>query len=142
LLDGELPNLARFVFVNPRSHDAYPDWAAAADEQVSHLRSASVRWSEDPRLVALLADLQAIPAFADRWSAHQVTEKRRGEKRVVHPDAGELRIAFEVLSLGDDGDQRLVTWLPADARTEAAFDDLGATVAPSSPARLRVVGDD
>jgi len=59
----------------------------------------------------------------------------------MHPDANELAIAYEVLSLGGDGDQRLVTWLPADARTEAAFDSVGADALPTSPAQLRVVGD-
>jgi transcriptional regulator with XRE-family HTH domain len=142
LLDGEPPNMARYIFLNPQAPEVYPEWELAADEQVSHLRSASLRWSHDARLAALLAELQPLPAFASRWSAHEVTEKRRGEKHLVHPEAGDLRIAFEVLSLGDDGDQRLVTWLPADARTEAVFDELGASAAPSSPARLRVVGDD
>jgi hypothetical protein len=135
-------NLARYVFESPQSQQVYLDWSAAADEQVSHLRSASLRWNRDERLVALLDELGSVPEFASRWSAHEVAEKRRGEERLVHPEAGELAIAYEVLSLGNDGDQRLVTWLPADARTEAAFDDLGATATPSSPARLRVVGDD
>jgi transcriptional regulator with XRE-family HTH domain len=135
------PNLARYVFESPQSREVYLDWNAAADEQVSHLRSASLRWNLDERLITLLDELASVPEFAGRWSAHEVAEKRRGEERLVHPDAGQLAIAYEVLSLGDDGDQRLVTWLPADARTEAAFDDLGATATPSSPARLRVVGD-
>jgi transcriptional regulator with XRE-family HTH domain len=135
-------NLARYVFKSPQSRQVYSDWNAAADEQVSHLRNASLRWNLDEGLVALLDELASVPEFASRWSAHEVAEKRRGEERLCHPDAGELAIAYEVLSLGDDGDQRLVTWLPADARTEVAFDRLGATATPSSPARLRVVGDD
>jgi transcriptional regulator with XRE-family HTH domain len=132
MLDGPAPNLARYVFLHPSAPTVYPDWEAAADEQVSRIRSASTRWREDERFVSLLAELSELPAFATRWA---VAEKRRGEMRIVHPTAGELRIAYEVLLLPDDGEQRLVTWLPADARTESAFG--GA----SRPARLRVVGE-
>jgi transcriptional regulator with XRE-family HTH domain len=142
LLDDDPPNMARFVFLHPSAPSVFPDWDGAADTQVSQLRSASVRRHENERLVALLAELQDLPEFASRWSAHQVAEKRRGEKALKHPEAGDLLVAFEVMALGDDGDQRLVTWLPADARTEAAFNELNETAAPSSPARLRVVGAD
>jgi transcriptional regulator with XRE-family HTH domain len=35
MLDGELPNLARYVFLHPSARGVYRDWEAAADEQVS-----------------------------------------------------------------------------------------------------------
>jgi hypothetical protein len=83
-----------------------------------------------------------VPEFAERWQAHEVARKRRGTKIVVHPQAGPLRIDFEVLVLNDDTDRRMVTWLPGDEATAAAFDRLcaDATAAATSPAQLRVVG--
>jgi hypothetical protein len=141
LLDGDVPNLARFTFLDPRAPDVYLDWDDVAAHQVSALRAASVLWGDGARMSALLADLQQDPAFAARWSAHAVAEKRRGEKRLLHPDLGALRIAFEVLLLPDAGELRLVSWLPADARTEAAFATLGTAATPVSPAVLRVVGE-
>jgi transcriptional regulator with XRE-family HTH domain len=140
LLERDEPNLAWFTFRHPRATEVYPDWDDVAAHQVSALRAASVRWGTDPRMDALVADLQEVPAFAERWSAHAVAEKRRGEKRLLHPDLGPLRIAFEVLLLPDANEPRLVSWLPADARTETAF-DVVAGRQPSSPAVLRVVGD-
>jgi hypothetical protein len=44
-------------------------------------------------------------------------------ERLAHPDAGELRLAREVLDL-DAGEQRLLVYLPADAATSAALDRL------------------
>lgn len=133
-------NLARFVFLHPGSRHAYLDWEAVADDQVSRLRTASDRWGHDDRFAQLLAELQLGSDFAERWSRHELAEKGRGEIGLSHPDLGDLRIAFETLSLADDAEQQLVTWLPADGRTEAAFDTLG-TAAPTSPAQLRVVGE-
>jgi hypothetical protein len=60
--------------------------------------------------------------------------------RLRHPDAGDLRLAYDVLALPDDGEQRLVTWLPADEATGASLQVLLAGTAPASPAQLRVVG--
>ena len=41
MLDGAVPNLARHVFLHPDARTVYPDWVAAADEQVSRLRAAT-----------------------------------------------------------------------------------------------------
>jgi transcriptional regulator with XRE-family HTH domain len=140
-LDGPEPNLVRFTFLDPRSRVAYPDWSQTADEQVAVLREAKVRWRHDERLPALITDLEAVPEFAERWQAHEVARKRRGTKIVVHPRAGPLRIDFEVLLLNDDTDQRMITWLPGDEATTAAFDRLCAdATAATSPPHLRVVG--
>jgi transcriptional regulator with XRE-family HTH domain len=139
-LDDPLPNLARYVFLYPDATSVYGDWDAAADEQASLLRGASLPWRDDSGFIALLAELEAVPAFATRWSAHQVTDKRRGTKTLVHPDLGQLQIDYEALLLGDDSGQRLYAWLPADAATAKAFDQ-GAAATPVSPAQLRVVGE-
>lgn len=40
----------------------------------------------------------------------------------MHPEVGELRLAYEILALPDD--QRLVVYLPADDATSATLDHL------------------
>ena len=135
MLDGDSPNLARYTFLHPRAHEVYADWSTIADEQASRLRSATVRWGEVPALVALVEELLGAPGFPERWEAQSVEEKRRGTKVVRHP-TGDLRIDFEALHLPDDGGLRLITWLPGDAATAAAFD---AAVEPIRP-DLKVVG--
>lgn len=138
-LDAGMRNLARYVFLHPSAREVHPDWDAAADEQVQRLRAASMRWMRDDAMAALVAELGDVPEFAARWSDHEVAEKRRGTKRLAHPELGVLHLAYEVMTLADDDEQRLVTWLPADDRTATALDGLAASSAPSSPARLRVV---
>jgi transcriptional regulator with XRE-family HTH domain len=140
MLDGDDPNLARYVFTHPKASTVLPDWELSVDEHVARLRVASVRWGDDARLATMLDEFAAVPAFSARWSRHLVEDKHRGVKRIVHPDAGELRIAYDVLLLPDDGEQRLTTWLPADDATAHALDGLLDAATPSSPARLRVIG--
>ena len=92
-------------------------------------------------MAPLVAELMEAPEFARRWSQHGVADKRRGEQRIAHPALGALRVAYEALLLPDAVDQRLVTWLPDDERTAAAFATLVTTQPePVSPAVLRVVG--
>jgi transcriptional regulator with XRE-family HTH domain len=141
MLDGAVPNLARHVFLQPDARTVYPDWVAAADEQVSRLRAAAGRWDDDDNFVALMDDLRAVPDFVERWAIFAATETRRGTTRIGHPDLGQLRLDYEVLLLADDVDeQRLITWLPADDATAAALTGAGDTALPTSPAQLRVIG--
>lgn len=138
MLDDVPPNLARYVFTNPRARRAYGDWDAAADEQVARLRAAEPRWGAEPAFVALRDVLLTVDEFAPRWSAHPVAEKRRGTKRLEHPDVGVLDLAFEVLLLPDD-DQQLVTWRAADAASEGRLASLVRDGQLVSPAQLSVV---
>jgi transcriptional regulator with XRE-family HTH domain len=141
ILDGAAPNLVRYVFADPRAHTVYPDWSAAADEQVSRMRIAAPHWGSDPGFSALLDELRPLSEFSSRWSAHPVAEKHRGVKRINHPNTGELRVAYEVLLLPDDGDQRLVTWLSADQASGASFNAALAGGPAMSPPQLRVVAN-
>jgi transcriptional regulator with XRE-family HTH domain len=139
LLDDEQPNLARHVFLHPDAGAVYPDRDVVADEQVSRLREASTHWSGDDSVVALIEELGSSPDFASRWRTFSRAEKRRGSLRLRHPALGPLVVDYEVLLLADDADEhRLVTWLPADEATTAAF--AGVEDAPTSPAQLRVIG--
>jgi transcriptional regulator with XRE-family HTH domain len=141
MLDGAVPNLARHVFLHPDARTVYADWTAAADEQVSRLRAAAGRWGDDRDFIELMDGLRATPEFVERWSTFPTTEKRRGTKRLVHPEFGRLRFNYEVLLVSDDVDeQRLVTWLPADEATSTALTRTGDEAVPTSPAQLRVMG--
>jgi transcriptional regulator with XRE-family HTH domain len=140
LLDGSPPNLARHAFLHPAARDVYLVWDLAADDLVAQLRACSLRWSHDPAYTALIEELSGSADFASRWAAHDSEPRGRGEMRLVHPQLGTLRVAHESLGVDGEAEQRLVTWLPADEQTAAAF-EIAAGSAPSSPARLRVVGD-
>ena len=140
MLENAEPNLARYVFLHRDARTVYPDWTAAADEQVARLRAASVRWGDNERFAMLMDELRTAPDFVERWSKFATKDNRRGTTRMVHPDFGRLRINYEVLLPAEVDEQRLITWLPADDSTTTAFAGLGDAATPSSPAQLRVIG--
>jgi transcriptional regulator with XRE-family HTH domain len=141
MLDGAIPNLARYVFLHPDARTVYPDWVAAADEQVSRMRAVTACRRDDDDIAMLMGELRNAPGFAERWSLFATTEKRRGATHVVHPEIGRLRFNYEALLLPDDVDeQRLVTWLPADDATALALARISDAAVPTSPAQLRVIG--
>src|SRR3954453_6821937 len=141
VFDEARPNLPRHVFLHPQARTVYPDWSAAADEQVSRLHAAAGRWGDDDDFKALMDDLRTVPEFNERWSLFATTEKRRGTRLIAHPDLGRLRFSYEVLLLPDDvNEQRLITRLPADDATAHALSHVGGNPVPSSPAQLRVIG--
>lgn len=126
LFDRTPPNLARFVLADVRARDAYPDWSHVADEQVAALKNGPFR--ADPQLAALADELTvtAGEAFTRRVETVPGLAKANGVMRMAHPEAGGLRLAYEMLDLPAEDDQRLVVYLPADEATAAALDRLHA----------------
>ncbi|MFC4035335.1 helix-turn-helix domain-containing protein [Streptomyces polygonati] len=124
LLDGDPPNLLRFVFADDRAPAVFPDWALVADEQVAALKEGP--FLEDPHIAAFADELTltAGTAFSERARSLPGFSRVSGVTRLVHPEAGELRLAYETLVLPADDDQRLVVHLPADESTSAALDRL------------------
>jgi transcriptional regulator with XRE-family HTH domain len=121
LLDETPPNLARFVFTDRRARGAYPDWDHTADQQVAMLKQGPFR--ADPHMAAL-ADELTLTAGADftrRVDTVPGLPKSSGILRLAHPEVGTLRLAYEILELPADDDQRLIVHLPADAATSAAL---------------------
>lgn len=135
LLDAATPNLARFIFTDSRARSAYPDWDHIADEQIAALKQGPFR--ADPYMAALADELTltAGDAFTRRVDAVPALAKSNGILRLVHPEAGMLRLAYEMLELSADDDQRLIVHLPADAATSAALDRLNS----HRPQPLRLV---
>jgi hypothetical protein len=109
-----------------------------ADQQVAAFRHASVPWRDDESLIALLAEMQSVPAFAERWSTHQLTDGDRSDLQLRHPEHGILTIHEEVLQLAGDNGQHLIVWMAADEATAAAFVEAAIPVVAGAP-RLRVV---
>lgn len=138
LLDDEQPNLARYVFTDPRARTAYPDWDHIADEQVAQLKLESC-----PHADALVEELTitAGAAFTDRLNAPVTYPKRSGVERLLLPDVGDLRLTYETLELPDIDEQRMVIYLPADDATSAALDHItggrSATLTTVTPGRSR-----
>jgi transcriptional regulator with XRE-family HTH domain len=96
-------NHVRFLFLDPRSHDYYPDWQASADDAVAVLRAEAGRNPYDHALTTLVGELSTrSEEFRSRWAAHDVRQHRTGTKRVHHPIVGDLELDFERLDITAD----------------------------------------
>ena len=66
-------------------------------------------WEED------LARLSRIcPEFAELWARHEVAEPQTRMRRIVHADAGEVRLRVTELAVATHPDLRLFIETPAD----------------------------
>ncbi|KFZ77055.1 XRE family transcriptional regulator [Amycolatopsis sp. MJM2582] len=99
------PNLARFIFLDDRADETFPDWEKAADDSVAllHVEAARAPYSKDVTgLVGALAT-RSEP-FRTRWAEHDVVAHRRGTKTFHHQAVGDLTLRFEGLDvLGSAG---------------------------------------
>ena len=121
LLDGDAPNLTRYVFTDPRAKEFFVDWDEVADEQVFGLWLGSTL--DDAYWLS--GELVRVPEFSRRLHRHVVP--RRGPLRLNHPAGTELRLLRETLEISSDG-QQLVVLLPADEQTAQAVEALGRPV--------------
>lgn len=93
-------NLARFAFMDDRSHDFYPNWPAAADVTVAILRTESGRDPRDTQLHELIGELSTLSnEFRTRWGAHDVRRHGSGTKSFRHHIVGEVTLSYEGLEL-------------------------------------------
>jgi transcriptional regulator with XRE-family HTH domain len=144
---GTVPNMVRAVFRSPGARTLYPDWAAVAAETVAYLRLDAGRHPDDPQLAALVGELSVHSEdFRRLWADHLVKEKTHGVKRISHPVAGELELAYETMALPGDPDQTVVVYTaPAGSPSAERLALLAswtatsadATAAPDGPRTAR-----
>jgi len=104
-LDGEEPNLLRYVFLNPIARQVIPDWMERARRVLAEFRAESSRRLDDSALVALVDDLRTRSDFFARcWDEHEVVVPLGGERAFEPPRDGRLlyeQIAFTLASRVD-----------------------------------------
>ncbi|MFY7065812.1 helix-turn-helix transcriptional regulator [Nocardiopsis changdeensis] len=104
--DRRPPNMARFVFLDPRARDYYVDWPLARRTTAAMLRLEAGRNPMDGELTALVGELSARSAvFARDWADHDVHRHRTGRKSFRHPDVGLIEVDFDVFEPA--GEERL-----------------------------------
>jgi transcriptional regulator with XRE-family HTH domain len=96
-------NHIRYIFLDPRSHDFYPDWRSSADDAVAVLRAEAGHDPYDQGLTNLIGELSTrSDEFRTRWAAHNVRQHRTGTKLLCHPVVGDLELEFEKLDVAAD----------------------------------------
>lgn len=96
-------NHSRFIFLDPKARDFYPNWELAANTNVAILRTQSGRNPFDKRLADLVGELSMrSEEFRTRWAAHNVRRHYAGTKVFRHPVVGELELAYEAMELAED----------------------------------------
>ena len=104
-------NMARWMFLNPRAKQVYPDWADIAAQIVAILRAAAGADACNDRLAELIGELSlASPEFARFWADYQLFEHTHGIKRFFHEAVGEMQLNYQALPLPGDHGQNVIVY--------------------------------
>ncbi|HEX6360549.1 helix-turn-helix transcriptional regulator [Actinophytocola sp.] len=114
LLDDDPPNLARFVFADPRARTVYPEWDRIADVRAASVRAAADLGDPAAGALAVELSITAGAEFADRFAAAATLPALTGVEQWA-----QMRLAYETLAVPGVEELRLVVYLPDDA-TEIA----------------------
>lgn len=135
VFDGqERPNSARFIFLDPRARELYPDWHSVARDVVGALRSAAGRRPDDRALSDLVGELSTrSEEFRQFWAHHDVRFHVGGIKRLHHPQVGEMQLRYEGLDVVADSDLTIYVYTAEvgsrSAEALALLGNLAATAA-------------
>jgi transcriptional regulator with XRE-family HTH domain len=114
------PNLARYLFLDPRAQDFYVEWPAVAKDAVAALRIEAGRNPYDRNLTDLVGELSTrSQEFRNWWASHNVKLHRTSTKKMRHPVAGELELTGEALELPGDSGLTIITYTVEPASPSA-----------------------
>lgn len=138
-----IPNHGRFIFLDPRSADMYPNWNKTAGDAVTQLRSEAGRRPDDRELSAFIGELSSRSTqFAAFWATHNVRWHTTGTKQFRHRVAGDLELDYEAMELTADPGHTLITFTaqpgsPAEQALAFLASWAGRAAAPASAATAR-----
>jgi transcriptional regulator with XRE-family HTH domain len=99
-----------------------------ARQQAAYLRLSLGRHPQSPGLAAVIASLRSLSAdFRRLWAEYHVADWPGVTCHLRHPVAGDLEIAIDVMKLGGEPEQWLVTFTAEpDSSSQKALDRLAA----------------
>lgn len=115
-------NLARYLFLDPRSKVFYREWDIVARDIVAAMRTQAGRNPYDRPFTNLVGELSSrSDEFRVWWAAHEVRLNHSGRKLLHHPVVGDLEFDGESLQLTTDNDLALIayTYRPGSTTAEA-----------------------
>jgi transcriptional regulator with XRE-family HTH domain len=119
-------NLARFVFLDPRSQTFYGNWDDIADATVGSLRAEAGRDPYDRELTDLVGELSTRrDDFRVRWATHDVRLYAAGTQQFHHTLVGDLTLHYEAFEpVADLGLTMIVYAAEPDTPSHAALQRL------------------
>ena len=109
--DGSGFNLARYLFLDPRSQDFYREWETVAADCVAALRTEAGRNPYDRGLTDLVGELSTrSEQFRTWWATHNVKLHYTATKTMHHAIAGDLELTGEALHLPGDPGLTIITY--------------------------------
>jgi hypothetical protein len=132
-------NLARYLFLDPRSRDFYTQWDVVARDAVAALRIEAGRNPYDRGLTGLVGELSTrSEEFRTWWATHNVKFHTTSTKALCHPAVGELELTGEALTLPADHGLTIITYtVEPHSASEQALNFLASWGAQASPANPR-----
>lgn len=126
-------NLLRAVFLDPAERTLRRDWEDLTEEGVAVLRSEAGADADDPRLRDLVGELSLrSERFRTLWARHEVRPRRGRTSHLTHPQAGELELHSDKLSVdGTDGLTLVVFHAEPGSRSAELLGILGSLSAPA-----------
>lgn len=130
------PNWARLFFLDPHVVALFGDgWRQKARDTVSDLRMIAARRPDDLVLAELVGELtMRSPEFATLWAAHPVRGCAHHTRDYHHPLVGTLTLTDDLLTLPDDGGQRLAVFYAEPGSSSAVGLELLGRLGSSPPA--------
>jgi transcriptional regulator with XRE-family HTH domain len=108
---GATFNLARYLFLDPRSQDFFHEWETVAGDCVAALRTEAGRKPYDRDLTDLIGELSTRSEhFRTSWATHNVKLHYTATKTMRHPVVGNLELTGEALQLPGDPDLTIITY--------------------------------
>jgi hypothetical protein len=101
LADPRRPaNTTRFVYLDPAAREFFVDYDRIANDAAAMLRLEAGRNPHDKALIELVGELSTrSELFRRRWASQDVKFHRSGQKRLRHPEVGQLDLDFEGMEL-------------------------------------------
>jgi transcriptional regulator with XRE-family HTH domain len=107
-------NLLRLLFGNPEKRKTLPDWEDNVRWAVAVFRIDVVRCGPESEAAALAAELQAADeTFRRIWADSEVRRPGSGQKRLIHPQVGELSLQYDSFAVNEIDGLGMLVFTPS-----------------------------
>jgi transcriptional regulator with XRE-family HTH domain len=116
------PNMARYLFLDPRAQEFYPGWESVARDCAAALRIEAGRDPYNRRLTDLIGELSTrSEPFRTWWATHNVRLHNTATKLIRHPVVGDIEVTGQALSVPADPGLTIIAYTvePASPSSEA-----------------------